>query len=289
MGLIDFLKYPLHLYRKAYSKGVYSPWDDPERSYMLDPKHQSLLIEEIAGEMQVFSNAKFGTKLSLAEAATIVENFLDVYRNKPFLDNQGGSPFTNALAVFFSIRVLKPKVIVESGVWKGMTTYLMHKANPDAKIHCFDLSFGKLEYRCPMAEYHEHDWGKYEFTEEISADDVAFFDCHVDHSLRILEAHKKGFRKLIVDDNPPLHKLYSFGLPPFPTADMILNEDLKDGEKIRWVWNTKNKEYTVDGKRFNEAKSLLLSSDAFPEVSSTSRYGVKRGTHSFLSYVTLSS
>jgi hypothetical protein len=288
MGLINTLKKPLLLYRKATSKGVYSPWDDPEMSYMKSPEMKERLYRELASVILPFLKENVGlTQLTYDWAMKTVVEFFDVYGNKPFQDNQGGASFNNSILLFFAVRAMKPSVIVESGVWKGMTTYIMHKANPEAKIFCFDVSFGKLQYRCPKAVYTEKDWGQYDFIGEDLSNSLAFFDCHINHALRIRQSYDNGFRRLIVDDNPPIHKMYSFGLPPIPTADMLYNEDLKEGDVIEWIWNGKEKSYTISEKELYGAKELISKYHVFPEVGSMSRYGVKRGTQSFLSYLEL--
>ncbi len=289
-SIIDLLKIPLHFYRKAASKGVYAPWDDPERSYMKSPELRARLNHELAEVLLRYSKESFKRSDATQEVMVkLIEDFFEVFNNKPFKNNQGGATFNNSLLLFFAIRTLKPSVIVESGVWKGMSTFIMHKANPEAKIFCFDVSFGKLRYKCPKAVYTERDWGTYDFSSEDLSNSLAFFDCHINHASRIREAYDNGFSRIIVDDNPPLHKMYTFGLPPIPTLDMLVHEKLEEGQLIEWKWNDKDKSYRITEKELYGAADLISSYAPFPELGSLARYGVKRGTHSFLSYAELKS
>lgn len=59
---------------------------------------------------------------------------------KPFNNNNGMAPDT-AFYLYYWIKEIKPKFIVESGAWRGFSTWVMRQAAPDAKIISLDPIF----------------------------------------------------------------------------------------------------------------------------------------------------
>ncbi len=66
-------------------------------------------------------------------------NFLPFLRNRPDKVNLCGIRFNHALALFATIKHLKPTAIIESGVNAGLSTYIMRgAAGPNTKIFAID-------------------------------------------------------------------------------------------------------------------------------------------------------
>jgi hypothetical protein len=63
---------------------------------------------------------------------------------------------------------------------------------------------------------------------------LCFFDDHISQAQRIEQAYSWGFTDLIFDDNWPAHALHRDGVAPFPTIDMVFDDDLAEGELIEW-------------------------------------------------------
>ena len=57
-----------------------------------------------------------------SDIKNIFDEFVEVYANKPINDNQGGMKAPHAFASYFMLKTLQPRVIIESGVWKGQGT-----------------------------------------------------------------------------------------------------------------------------------------------------------------------
>ena len=74
-----------------------------------------------------------------------VSEFLDVYNSRPIKENAGGMGVNHSWALWYVLRQVNPSVVVESGVWKGHSTWLIHTALPNAKIYSFDVSGKSLE------------------------------------------------------------------------------------------------------------------------------------------------
>src|SRR5256885_5380879 len=132
-------------------------------------------------------------------------------------------------------RGLNPDLIVESGVYKGQSSYFLASACPRAKIHAFDPDPQQLVHRTPGVIYHGYDWMNAEVKCHPVGAGLCFFDDHQSQALRVIQAHERGFRHLIVDDSWPIVVVTGCGWPPLPSVDMIMNNPLAPGEVVKWV------------------------------------------------------
>ena len=62
------------------------------------------------------------------------------FHNKPFVNTNGMAPDT-AFYLYYWVCELAPKFIVESGTWRGFSTWVMREAAPEAKIVSLDPIF----------------------------------------------------------------------------------------------------------------------------------------------------
>jgi hypothetical protein len=254
-------------------------------SYMESAEHKSILVNELGLVAQQFFQGRL-PELSPKEYdyREVVRDFFNIYNRRPFSSNRGGSGFHNAFWLFLLCRALKPRLIIESGVWKGQTTWLLEQACPDASIHGFDPDLGYVNeslYR--KAVFHESDWIGYDFPEPIDDHTLVFFDCHVNHATRIIEAHSRGVRHLVFDDNLPLHKLYIDGCPGTPTADMIYHWPENGPTHIESVHRGKKRIEKIDPDQVWQAKKLMKKHLVFPNVGDVTGFG----GFVFLTYVEL--
>ena len=213
----------------------------------------------------------------------LVEDFFELYPARPVLDNAGGSRFHACFWLYLMARRLDPRLIVESGTWKGQTAWLFRQACPAAAVHCFDPNLTRLVYRDRSIQYHERDWAGWEFESVDPEKSLCFFDDHIDQSKRIREAGAKGFRRLLFDDAPPAHKVYSFGYPGLPTVGMLMDPRVEDGEVFEWTWRGEHHRWVFSEADAAPARSLISRYALFPDVAGPTRYGGQ----AFLSYVLL--
>ncbi len=261
------------------------PVHDPSSSYMKDAGLRALLNDELSQIAQAHFSERLGNlSAGKVDYSSEVDQFMAIYTNRPLKDNTGGSGFHNAFWLFLTARTLNPTLIVESGVWRGHTSWLLEQACPKAEIIGFDINLSRLEYVNGKAQFHEHDWSEYQFENVDPERSLIYFDCHVNNAKRIVESASRGFRHLIFDDNPPAHKLYAYGLPGFPTANMV-DAELKDSQasEISWSWQGKDISYRIDREEMDHAKKLLEAHEEFPDVGGPTRHG----GFSFLAYVKL--
>lgn len=132
-----------------------------------------------------------------------LEEFAALYQTRPIRDNQGGMRAPHAFLSWFVLRTLQPKVIIESGVWRGQGTWLFEQACPRATLHCIDLNLDRIEYRSKSATYYDHDFATIDWNDLPRDDTLVFFDDHQNYYQRALTSKWFGFTHLIFEDNYP--------------------------------------------------------------------------------------
>jgi hypothetical protein len=255
---------------------------DPQYSYLLNPMLQDRLNDELAKKARAFFFNQLPGLIS-DDFITLerVRQFFQIWGRRPYYDNTGGSGFHNAFWLYLITAGLQPDLIVESGVWKGHASWLFKQAAPESEIHGFDISLKRLEFTHSEVTFYEQDWGEFQFTSPSLERSLVFFDCHVNHAQRILEAKNKGFKHLLFDDNPPLPKIYSYGQPGFPTAHMLWDGDITSEDPVLWMWKGKPHQESLDANQAWKARDLIKKHIVFPDVGGPTRYG----GFSFLTYV----
>lgn len=134
-----------------------------------------------------------------------LDDFVHLYEKRPF-DNTGGITFGSAFAYYFFLKRISPGVVIESGIWRGFSTWLIESMLPSASLICLDpvlmmpLDLG-LVYRSPRAHYNTHDFSCFGFPGEIAAQACVVFDDHQNVSPRLEQAMNYGIQHVILDDN----------------------------------------------------------------------------------------
>lgn len=191
-----------------------------------------------------------------------IDDFLDLYKDRPIKNNQGGMLTPHCFATYFIMKILNKPIIVESGIWKGQSTWLLEKTCPNSKIISIDPNLNYREYISPNVEYKSIDW-KYIYIKD-PANTICFFDDHQNAIERIKTAVQKGFKHLIFEDNYPLGQGDCVSLKQ-SFYNNELNEYLREHIKIyyefppvfkteytRWkdMWN--DKKYPTKSPIFNK-------------------------------------
>ena len=177
-----------------------------------------------------------------SEVEQIYSEFQRVYDNRPVQDNKGGAGPIPSFWYFLIAHKMQPKAIIESGVWKGHTTYLFRQACPNAQIYCYDISFNQLQYKDQDAVYSECDWMDVEAPKSNPNETLVFMDDHINQAQRVLEIAQRGYRYAIFDDGVGFEKQNRVGVPAFPSIQMLFDDNIIDG--TRFVYELNNKKYT---------------------------------------------
>lgn len=201
-----------------------------------------------------------------------VQSFYSLAPGCPIRQSRGGCGFNAGLELFVAARILRPSVVVESGVYRGFTTWVLRSAAPQAKILSFDIDLSRIRRAEPGVEYVEADLATYDFAPIPKERSLCFFDDHVSQALRLEQAYALGFTDLIFDDNLPTHALHRDGQAPFPTIDMIFDDALADGEIVEW--KTKNRfRYEVDKADLTALREKIVFAQRFPDLAWETGYG----------------
>lgn len=183
---------------------------------------------------------------SLEKLTAQISEFRDVYLNAPITMNNYGVHFSTGLFLFLIARRRDPTLVVESGVYKGLSTYLLTSACPKAEIHAFDPNLNELSFRSPFATYHPTDWMNQDIRCSPLQSSLAFFDDHQCQARRVIEAYGRGFRHLIFDDGWPIEAVVGCGWPPIPSVDMVMDDSLELNETVQWIEDGKIWTYVHD-------------------------------------------
>jgi hypothetical protein len=137
------------------------------------------------------------------ELSESVKEFYDLYQQRPIKDNRGGMKSPHMFPAWFIVKKLKPKILIESGVWKGLGTWFFEKASPETQIISIDPEPKFRVYTSPKVTYSTIDFLLTDWSEIPKAESLVFFDDHQDCFKRLKRCKELGFNKLIFEDNYP--------------------------------------------------------------------------------------
>lgn len=144
----------------------------------------------------------FSDRATLSEQ---MEQFADLYDQRPF-NNTGGIRFDSAFAYYYFLKRIVPEVVIESGFWRGFSTWLIDSILPNIDLHCLDpvlmmpLNLPKC-YRSSRAGYSTQDFSCCNFGLDPSAQNCAIFDDHQNVVPRIEQSLRHGIQHVLLDDN----------------------------------------------------------------------------------------
>ncbi|MSO65292.1 MAG: mismatch-specific DNA-glycosylase, partial [Alphaproteobacteria bacterium] len=128
-------------------------------SRVVSPRQVERQRQLVAGTIETFLD---GPASFLPADRTLVrpmvDDFFRLYGERPVSDNEGGIKLADSLWLFVLARLVAPTFVVESGSHRGLSSWLLRQACPQATIHCYDVSFRSLAWRDGTIAYHEQDW-----------------------------------------------------------------------------------------------------------------------------------
>jgi hypothetical protein len=142
-----------------------------------------------------------------------LEEFTDVYINSPIKDNAGGMGFNHSYFTYFVFKELQPQLAIESGVWKGHSTYIIESASPNSQIISLDPYPNNIIYKSKIAKYFDTDFNCIDWRSFAGIDNsLCFFDDHQNSLERLKEMKWWGFKRAIFEDNFPTGEGDSYSL-----------------------------------------------------------------------------
>lgn len=132
-----------------------------------------------------------------------LKEFSELRKDRPIKNNFGGMRSPHMFIAWFAAQFLKPKYIIESGVFKGQGTWFFEKASPDSEIHSIDPHLWQREYISEKVIYHIEDFFHIDWSDISKEETLCFFDDHQDAVERVKFAQENGFKTLMFEDNYP--------------------------------------------------------------------------------------
>lgn len=136
-------------------------------------------------------------------AKAALPEFIELYRLRPIARNPLGMGFNHCFATWFILREMQPTLVVESGVWRGQSTWLIEQSVPDAEIVSIDPRPEARIYTSRRARYETTDFTRLDWSQADVGNAVVFFDDHQNAYERLKDMHWLGFRHAIFEDNYP--------------------------------------------------------------------------------------
>ena len=139
-------------------------------------------------------------KWNIYEIKDEIKKFIELYKSRPIKNNKGGMLFPHMFALYFILKKIKPELIVESGIYKGQSTWLIEKTLPKSNIISIDTNLKSRIYISKKAHYSDIDF-KFQNFSNIPKNTLVFFDDHVNHFERIKEALYFNIKNIVLEDN----------------------------------------------------------------------------------------
>tara|TARA_B100000035_G_C20974122_1_gene542379 strand:- start:160 stop:1092 length:933 start_codon:yes stop_codon:yes gene_type:complete len=224
-------------------------------------------VKKINTAFNPFNNIIF--KKSIDERIKNIHQYFELIKSSPVKIDGGGLGILNGLKLFIATKEINPDYIIESGVWRGFSSFIFNAASHDnTKIFSFDINLNKLVYKeSEKITFYEEDWFRKISRMNISKDrTLLFFDDHFPHSKRLIEAKKLGFKNIIFDDNYPIDQIFIDGWPPVPTIDMCMDDMCLKITNLTWLKNNNKYHGTWNSEELKYCRSLIKRKIDFPSL-----------------------
>jgi hypothetical protein len=173
-------------------------------------------------------------------------NFLEIIKN------DGGMKLPDMFSFYFLLKKLQPKVVIESGVWNGLSTKLIRNTlGPNVTIICLDpreidIQNGGFVDSSHNTKYFVGDnfidFKDFDLQNYDRESTLCFFDDHQNAVQRLIQCKNKNIKHLFFNDNYPvncgshftlqhlllndprdkfdLHNQYKYSINTFPQIDL---------------------------------------------------------------------
>lgn len=150
---------------------------------------------------------------------TNMREFVQVYKVRPERDNVCGIRFTHAYALWLAVRLLQPKMVIESGVNSGISSWFIRQASNSTVLVSIDPSSAPIcgqpvrwlddigvqdRYlgQENFVDFMKIDWDAKMREHGVTPDQVlVYVDDHLPFFPRISTVLKFGFRHVVLEDN----------------------------------------------------------------------------------------
>lgn len=199
-----------------------------------------LIIKEIYSFLKL-SNLKYDK----SKVEEYLDQFDNVFFKSPIKEHESGFGYNEGVFFYTLLKIIKPEVVIESGVMKGFTTYLIDAATEDdCKIYSYDINFENNMFNSKKATYINTDITKKPPSIK-NKKTVALWDDHTSQMDRLKFSQKYGIKYNFFDDDLSFLNLHSDGWPPIPTISMLKYIDNMKISCETLSWVSRNRTGTV--------------------------------------------
>jgi hypothetical protein len=153
--------------------------------------------------------------------------FDKIYDNRPIKNNHGGMKFPQMFAVYYILKKIKPDFVIESGIFKGQSTWLIETTLPKAKILSIDINLNQREYisNSKNVTYSNSDFINHDYS-NIPDNSLVFFDDHQNALERLFATYSFGIKHAIFEDNYPVLQGDCYSLKKIYHGSGIIFKDI---------------------------------------------------------------
>ena len=200
----------------------------------------SLIIKEIYSFLEL-SNLKYDK----SEVEGYLNEFDYVFNKSPIKEHESGFGYNEGVFFYTLLKIINPEIVIESGVMKGFTTYLVDNATHDnCKIYSYDINFENNMFNSKKATYINTD-----ITNKIppikNKKTVALWDDHTSQMDRLKFSQQYNIQYNFFDDDLSFLNIHSDGWPPIPTISMLQDIKNKKVSSKTLSWISRNRKGTV--------------------------------------------
>ena len=229
--------------------------DEAYTSYPIDKMVVELKKNLIIKRINSFLNLS-NIKYNKSKVLEYINEFDCVFLQSPVKEHESGFGYNEGVFFFTILKIIDPEVVIESGVMKGFTTYLIDAATDnDCKIFCYDINFDNKIFNSKKATYINSD-----ISQNIPSTQnkrvVALWDDHTSQIDRLKFSQEHKIEYNFFDDDLSFLNIHSDGWPPVPTISML--KDIKNNniqsDDISWI--SRNRQGTAYLKNFRDTDCL---------------------------------
>lgn len=212
----------------------------------VSPELFERLVAESIRTTYRFGDALLGSAMACSDAdfAMLAKRYINHEKEGTDLGlfQPGGIRQKDHLLFWSLANYLDLDVYVESGVRGGSSLHgYLGAPNLDSVV-AIDPDLSQLQLPVSVLGstrlVDSKDFSQLDFTTE-SASSLVYFDDHIDAAMRIMQAHEKGFRFVVIDDAPGMEGMCQRAFPAFPTVPMIMRSDLlAPGDWVEWFYQS---------------------------------------------------
>ena len=211
----------------------------------------NLIVDEIDTFLK---NSKL--KYTKNQLVKYVKEFESVFMQSPIKEHESGFGYNEGVFFYSILRIINPELVIESGVMKGFTTYLIDVATDnDCKIYSYDINFDNKVFNSKKAKYINSDIStQIPLIKNKRA--VALWDDHTSQLDRLKFSQEHDIEFNFFDDDLSILNLHSDGWPPIPTISML--KDIKNNniQSDDLLWTSRNRKGIAYIKNFQDIDCL---------------------------------